>query len=262
MKKSLIALALVSAFAAPAFAEEAAPAAAPSLTGNIALTSNYVFRGISQSQNKPALQGGFDYAHSSGLYVGTWASNIGWVNTKDNSSLEWDFYAGYKGTFADDFSYDLGVLKYYYTGDSNGNSLTPDTTEVYAAIGWKFITLKYNYSVSKYLFAWGDQRGNGGTNRGSGYLDLSSNYDLGNCWGVYAHVGHQDVKNYSNASYTDWKLGVTKDFSGWVIGAAYVGTDAKGGTVGVQPYRFTKQPGTYSYDSGKDTIVVSVSRTF
>lgn len=261
MKKSLIALALVSAFAAPAFAEEAAPAAAPSLTGNIALTSNYVFRGISQSQNKPALQGGFDYAHSSGLYVGTWASNIGWVNTKDNSSLEWDFYAGYKGTFADDFSYDLGVLKYYYTGDSNGNSLTPDTTEVYAAIGWKFITLKYNYSVSKYLFAWGDQSGNGGTNRGSGYLDLSANYDLGNGWGVNAHVGHQDVKNYSNASYTDWKLGVTKDVGFGVVGLAYTDTDANGCKSTSGAYCFIGT-GTTAKDVSKATAIVTFSKTF
>ena len=104
MKKSLIALALVSAFAAPAFAEEAAPASEHTVTANVMLASNYIFRGISQSQNKPAIQGGFDYSHASGLYAGTWASNVSWVGTKDNNSMEWDFYAGYKGAFADDFS--------------------------------------------------------------------------------------------------------------------------------------------------------------
>ena len=70
MKKSLIALALVSAFAAPVFAEEAAPTPVHTFTGNVTLASDYVFRGISQSQRQPAIQGGFDYSHASGLYAG------------------------------------------------------------------------------------------------------------------------------------------------------------------------------------------------
>ena len=76
MKKSLIALALVSAFAAPAFAEEAAPTPEHTLTGNVGLFSSYRFRGIDQTFGKPALQGGFDYTHSSGVYVGNWNSNV------------------------------------------------------------------------------------------------------------------------------------------------------------------------------------------
>jgi uncharacterized protein (TIGR02001 family) len=261
MKKSLIALALVSAFTAPAFAEEAAPASNHTFTGNVALTSNYIFRGISQSQNKPAIQGGFDYSHSSGLYAGTWASNVGWITTKDNNSLEWDFYAGYKGTFAGDFSYDVGALKYYYPGNSNGNSLTPDTTELYVAIGWKFITLKYNYSISKYLFAWGDQNSAGGDNRGSGYIDLSANYDLGNGWGVQGHIGHQDIKNYSNASYTDWKLGVTKDLGFGVVGLAYTDTDANGCGTASNAYCWTGK-GATAKDVSKAQAVLTFSKSF
>lgn len=90
MKKSLIALALVGAFAAPVFAEEAAaPTPVHTFTANVTLASDYVFRGISQSQRQPAIQGGFDYSHISGLYAGTWASNVAWVNTKENNSMEW-----------------------------------------------------------------------------------------------------------------------------------------------------------------------------
>jgi uncharacterized protein (TIGR02001 family) len=229
MNKSLIALALVSAFAAPAFAEEAAPA--PALTGNIGLVSNYIFRGISQTQNHPAIQGGFDYNHASGFYVGTWASNVGWVtrsdySAKDNNSMELDLYGGYKGSFATDFSYDVGMIKYYYPGTGIAGNPTPDTLEMYAGIGWKFITLKYNYTVSKYFVGWGDQDGEGKNNRGSGYIDLSANYDLGDGWGVQAHIGHQKVKSYSDASYTDWKLGVTKDVGFGVVGLAYTDTNA------------------------------------
>lgn len=260
MKKSLIALALVSAFAAPAFAEEAAPASPHTVTGNVTLASNYIFRGISQTQNKPAIQGGFDYSHASGLYAGTWASNVDWVNTKDNNSLEWDFYAGYRGGFAGDFTYDLGVLKYYYPGDSIGG-VTPDTTEIYAAIGWKFVSLKYSYAVSKYLFAWGDQSGNGGNNRGSGYLDLSASYDLGGGWGVNGHVGHQYVKNYSNASYTDWKLGVTKDVGFGVVGLAYTDTNADGDCGAGEAYCFFGT-GSTGKDVSKAQAVLTFGKTF
>ena len=77
MKKSLIALALVSAFTAPAFAQEAAaPVSDHTLTGNVGLFSSYRFRGIDQTMGKPALQGGFDYSHASGIYVGNWNSVI------------------------------------------------------------------------------------------------------------------------------------------------------------------------------------------
>lgn len=262
MKKSLIALALAGAFAAPAFAEEAAPVSPHTFTGNVGLFSNYIFRGISQTQNKPAIQGGFDYSHSSGIYFGTWASNIGWVNTKDNASLEWDFYGGYRGTFADDFSYDAGVLKYYYPGNFNGAGATPDTTEVYAAIGWKFITLKYNYVVSKYIFAWGDQSGGNGDNRGSGYLDLAANYDLGGGWGIQGHVGRQNIKNYSNASYTDWKLGVTKDLGFGVVGLAYTDTNSKSDCKNAEPYCFTGSNGNTPKDAGKAQVVLSFTKAF
>ena len=83
MKKSLITLAIVSAFAAPVFAQsadpskdEVAPAGPHTLTGNVGLFSSYRFRGIDQTAGKPALQGGFDYSHASGIYVGNWNSNV------------------------------------------------------------------------------------------------------------------------------------------------------------------------------------------
>jgi uncharacterized protein (TIGR02001 family) len=251
MKKSLIALALVGAFAAvPAIAEEAAPV--HTVTANVTLASDYIFRGISQTAHKPAIQGGFDYSHISGLYAGTWASNVNWVTTKENSSMEWDFYAGYKGGFADDFTYDVGMLKYYYTGD-NIAGVTPDTLEAYAAIGWKFITLKYSHVVSSSIFAWGDRHDK---TRGSGYVDLTAAYDLGSGWGVLGHVGHQSIKNYSAASYTDWKLGVTKDVGFGVVGLAYTDTNADGSCSKSEPYCFN------SKDAGKARAVLTFGKTF
>src|SRR6266498_1225542 len=91
-------------------------ACADSSTGNVGLFSQYVFRGITQTNEKPAVQGGFDLGHKSGFYVGTWASNISWISDYTpgvSASLEWDFYGGYKGSLPADFGYDLGVLYYY-----------------------------------------------------------------------------------------------------------------------------------------------------
>lgn len=261
MKKTLIASALLAAFAAPVFAADAAPAE-HTFTGNVGLTSNYIFRGISQSQHKPAIQGGFDYSHASGLYAGVWGSNVSWVslpNTtyKTNNSLELDLYAGYKKSLGD-FSYDLGAIRYYYPGDLVPNGVTPDSTEVYGAIGWKFITLKYSHTVSKHLFGWAGNPDGTKNVKGSGYLDLSANYDLGNGWGINGHIGHQSIKNNAPASYTDYKVGVTKDVGFGVFGLAYTSTNAEGSC--------SKTP-TQSYcwnnkDVGKDRFVLSFSKTF
>jgi uncharacterized protein (TIGR02001 family) len=274
MKKSLIALALVGAFAVPAFAEEAAPAAeAPALTGNLTLASSYRFRGIDQTFGKPALQGGFDYSHSSGFYVGNWNSNVsGDTAGYPNGNLEMDFYGGYKQAFGD-FGIDVGGLYYYYpgsdksrlaanpkTGAVNGSGVVHNG-ELYVAGSWKFLSVKYSYAVTDYFSA--------PDTKGSGYLEANANYDLGDGWGVNGHVGHLKLKNYSvgtdasKGDYTDWKLGVTKDISGYVFGLAYVDTNAKGSCDAANPgfYGITNASGKCR-DLGRATAVLSVTKTF
>lgn len=284
MKKSLIALALASAFAANAFAEEAAPAAPAgphTLTGNIGLFSSYRFRGIDQTFGKPALQGGFDYSHESGFYAGNWNSNVSSGAGYPEGNLEMDFYGGYKTTFGD-FGLDVGGLYYYYPGSSYNNAAlnakhptklangVVKNGELYIAGTWKFITLKYSYAVTDYFKLPETQ--------GSGYLDLSASYDLGDGWGVNGHVGHLYLKDFRwvnadtttyGGSYTDWKLGVTKDISGWVIGASYIGTNAKGTCGNVEMYCFSNDmntagagSGSKTKDAGRGIAVLSVSKTF
>ena len=113
MKKTLLAALLATAFAAPVMAQTAAAAPeaapAPALTGNLGLFSSYRFRGIDQTYGKPALQGGFDYAHSSGLYVGNWNSNVQSGAGYLGGNLEMDFYGGYKHAFGD-FGLDVGAI--------------------------------------------------------------------------------------------------------------------------------------------------------
>jgi len=254
MKKSLIALALVGVFAVPAFAEEAAPTPEHTLTGNLGLFTSYRFRGIDQTFGKPALQGGFDYSHSSGIYPGNWNSNVSQTAGYPDGNLEMDFYGGYKTTFGD-FGLDVGGLYYYYPG-SRGQTLglnrgAVDNGELYIAGTWKFLTLKYSYAVTDY-FSLPDSDG-------SSYLELNAAYDLGNGWGINGHAGHLWLKNYSVGDYTDWKLGVTKDIGGFVIGLSYVDTNA-------DKTFYTSSAAMHSggdtKNLGRATAVLSVSKTF
>lgn len=249
MKKSILAAALFAAFAAPtalvqsAIAEEAAaPVAEHTFTPNVGVVSDYLFRGISQSHGKPALQGGVDYAHSSGLYAGVWGSTINWVTDAQDKSVpvEIDVYGGYKNAFAGgDWNYDVGVITYNYPGTKEvgaNRSAKANTTEVYGAIGYKWLSAKYSYTTSSHFVGWygGDAAaGDFKNTRGSDYLEVNANYDLGDGWAVLGHVGHQRVKNYqqvgeNNASYSDWKVGVTKDIGYGVVGLAYSDTNSKG----------------------------------
>ncbi len=285
MKKLALATTLSAALAAPAIAQtpdpgqaDAAPVAATTtapLTGNLGLFSSYRFRGIDQTFGRPALQGGVDYAHASGFYVGNWNSNVSSGAGFPDGNLEMDFYGGYKATFGD-FGIDVGAIYYYYPGSyakglSPKNSGAVSNSELYIGGSWKFLSLKYFYAVDDYFSARGtDSLGaTGKSTSGTQYLDLSANYDLGDGWGVNAHIGNLSTKNIYNGIYTDWKLGVTKDLSGWVLAASYIDTNASGNcNKSGQPYCFfnslseSGSTGSHTKDAGRGIAVVSVSRTF
>ncbi|MFT4172763.1 MAG: TorF family putative porin [Rhodocyclaceae bacterium] len=258
MRKSIIAASLLSAFVTvPAFAQEA-PKEPYTFTANVSLASEYTYRGIGQTNRKPAIQGGFDFAHESGVYVGTWASNVSWLSdqgsagaTPISNSMEWDFYGGYKMT-AGPIGLDFGVLTYYYPGTYPNGFTSPNTTELYAAASWEWLTFKYSYALTN-LF--GAKTPDGGDTNGSAYYDLTASVPVGAGFNVIGHVGYQDVKDFSDASYTDWKLGVTKDFVGVSWGLSYIGTNAKGDEG--QFYR-----NAHGKDLGKDRIVLTATKTF
>lgn len=212
--------------ATPAAPAPAAPAAAAapenSFSYNVGVVSDYRFRGISQSRLKPAVQGGIDFTHTSGLYVGTWASSIQWIkDAGGNANVELDIYGGYKGA-AGPVSYDVGVLTYQYPG--HALAVSPVTTEIYAAGTMGPATLKYSHALTN-TFGFADSKN-------SGYLDLSATFDVGNGFSVVPHVGHQRIAGTGNGvfSYTDYSLTVTKDFgNGLAVSLALVGTDAADG---------------------------------
>lgn len=226
MKKIILAVAIVAAFTGTqACAEDAAPAAKPDneTSFNAALVSDYRYRGISQTRLKPALQGGFDFVNNpTGLYAGTWLSTIKWTKDAGGSGdVEVDIYAGKRGQVTADVAYDVGVLTYVYP--SNGLAhvsgfANANTTEVYGQLGYGPAYIKYSHAVTN-LFGFVDSKN-------SGYVDIGANIEAGEGFTVNLHAGHQNVKHNGASSYSDWKIGATRDF-GVVTGAlAVIGTNA------------------------------------
>ena len=236
------------------------------------LVSDYRFRGISQTYEGPAVQGGFDYSHSSGFYLGNWNSNVASQVYTGGSGIEMDVYGGYKRSFGG-FGLDIGYLYYHYPNaefQSAGNgSQGFDSQDIYLGGSWKWISLKYSPRRQRLLRPWIDP--------GQWRLLVEQERRLpaaGSRWiqeqllprsdgeppgweklTIGAHVGTLKVKNYGELDYTDWKLGVTYNLKGWLLGAAYVDTDASrdwyytGGSKG-------------NKDTGTATVVVSVGKTF
>jgi len=270
IQKTAIALAASGLFATAAFAQTAPAAEAPEVspvTANVTVTNDYRYRGITQTNYMPAVQGGFDYAHESGLYIGNWNSTISWVgdaNPAITAPVEMDFYGGFKKEFiGEGFASDFGVLQYYYPSKGNFSAnYNPNTTELYAAQNFTFgpVTgfVKVNYAVTN-LFGYANSTG-------SFYPDLTVNYDTG-FWGISAngHVGYQYVagqpaptpfgQTQNNISYTDWKLGLTKDFGGGLsLAAAYISTNAN-------PQGWYTKSGAGN-GSGRPGGIVSLTKTF
>ncbi|GAB4296074.1 MAG: TorF family putative porin [Methylophaga sp.] len=234
MKKLLMTMAMAGSALGATTALHAEEVSPHSLTANVGMFSQYVFRGITYSDERMALQGGFDYAHASGWYAGVWGSSLEEDDNAGNS-LEVDFYGGYYHEFTDDFAVDVGLLQFYYPDHKKYNGENIDTTEAYVAATWKWFTAKY----SRTLTDWGgvnnksagiDGYANGDT-KGTGYYELNFNYGLPMDINLTMHVGRLDVENYSEFDYTDYMVGLSKDFSvngseGWTVGVNYTDTNA------------------------------------
>lgn len=256
MRKTILSLSIAAALAAPGIvaAQQSSPPI-HSFTGNVGVFSDYRFRGLSQTMQRPALQGGFDYAHRSGFYLGNWNSNVSSA-VYPNANLEMDFYGGYKPTFGD-IGLDVGFIYYFYpgsraaitnlqTGETCGDCRI-DNKEVYIGAAWKWLSAKYYHAIDDFFAIPGTKN--------SFYIDTAANFDLGRGWGVVGHIGRQKVKHFSDADYTDWKLGVTKDIGGFLFGASFVDTNAKSSV-----YTFSDARKTMNI--GKSGLVLSVSKTF
>jgi uncharacterized protein (TIGR02001 family) len=280
-KKALATAAMIASLGLPtaAFAQTAAPDAKPAepksphtFTGNVGLFSQYVFRGLTQTNRKPAIQGGFDYAHESGLYAGVWGSNISWITDSygvgGSYSAEFDTYAGYKWALPKDFGIDVGFLRYNYPGRQPvagfpAGFAKAETNELYVAGSWKWVSLKYSYSLGK---TFGIQDASG-----SSYIDLTAAYPIADTgYTLTGHIGRQMFEGtnaplwvgtgcgQSCLDYTDYKIGLNKEWWGFNFGLMWT----KANTRGLTPSGATVWNNNYGRNIGDSTITVSVQKTF
>ncbi|TBU94605.1 hypothetical protein DNJ95_17145 [Stutzerimonas kirkiae] len=188
------------------------------------LATDYIWRGQSQTAGAGAIQGSLDIAHESGLYIGTWASNVDseWTG---GSSVEIDYYVGYAGSITDDIGYDLSWNTYTYPKASDLTS-----KEVIASLnGYGFtVGTKYAYDPNSALYTW-----------------IGYDYELPQGFGLHLAYGRTDTKDTlavvednsgvviyqdTKSKYDDWSVGVSKNFIGLDFLLAYTDTDIKSGT--------------------------------
>ncbi len=243
-------LALAAALTMPAlsvFAEEAE--SDHSVSYNIGLFSEYVFRGYTQTHNDPALQGGIDYEHSSGFYLGAWMSNVSWTTDGGASSqfesggtLEIDIYGGYAGEFGETgIGYDVGFLQYLYPGDMRrqegfGHA---NTLELYAGLSYKDLSVTYYEVMTESAWTWGKNMGVGDSAKGTSYVSVDYDHDVGQYLGIDGltaslHYGRQEFEGTANDpySYSDFLFGLDKEVKGFNVGYNLTSTNQSKSTWG------------------------------
>jgi len=251
-------------------AKAAAPAPEFTITYNIGATSDYRFRGISQNNLDPAIQGGADIAHSSGLYVGTWGSNVSdWAaGPYTSTKLEIDLYGGYKTEVAG-VGVDVGAIAYMYPGSSTGGTASgtgtgsnwrANTQEAYLGLTYGIATFKTSYVLSKNYFA-----SAGTDNSGTIYYDLTLAKEIMPKLTALAHAGYTDYKKDGGTnvggklSYADYNVGLAYDLgNSFILGAKYFWNDANPGT---KAYAVNAE-GSGGKNLLKDGFAVSLTKTF
>ena len=213
--------------------------AAAEISGSVTVVSDYLFRGVTQTNEKPALQGGLTWEHESGFYVGTWGSSISWLADSDpdvSSQVEIDVFLGYAGEFGESgVGYDVGANYYWYPGHYPAGYTSPNTTELYFGLSWNVLSAKYSYAVTD-LFGIPDSDG-------SSALDVGLDWEFEGGWSAGVGYGRQWV-NVSGADddYDYWKLTAGKSFdNGLGIGLEWHDTNISG---------------------LKDTLLLSLSKSF
>ena len=214
--------------------------AAAEVTGEISLTNDYRFRGVSQTAGDPALQGGIDWSFDSGFSVGAWASNVDFDEPGYNGpAIEYDFYVAYGGEINEDLTYDITLNRYNYSGESDIGYF-----EVTAGMDFKGFRAAYWYTNDY-----------GGTDLDYHYAELNYSYEFVENWSLDLHYGYNvgdaldDGEGFD--SYSDYSVGVSTELSGFGLSLAWLGTDLSG-----------DQKVSDGVFKNSDTVLASVSYAF
>ncbi len=218
---SALTMSVVHAQTAPA----APPAPEHTLATKVSVYSEYEYRGITQTSEKPALQLNLDYSHASGFYAGAFLTNIKWLKDgakaggfNTNASLELDLFAGYKFEVVKDVTMDIGYLRYEYPS-SNAFTPSPNTDEIYVGLAGGPFSAKYSYSTST-LFGVANSKG-------STFVELNWAQEVMPKLTLNAQIARQTIKKNDPLTYTVYKAGATYDLGdGWATGAYYKTTNA------------------------------------
>jgi uncharacterized protein (TIGR02001 family) len=200
----------------------AGQAGAMETSGNVSIATDYAFRGISQTNENAAIQGGFDLVAESGLYIGIWASNVNF-----DGSIELDFYGGYKGAFNEIVSYDIGALRYEYPDDEQAGAPLCDSAidkrcessfnELYGSLDIGDLTLGLNYSSDYFL----------GSNKAI-YVYADYALELPDDYGLSFHVGSQSIDRndrFGTPDYNDYGIALSKSVSDLDFSVTWYDTD-------------------------------------
>ncbi len=209
LTEKILPLALASGLAIGA----ASASADDSFSANVALTQDYRWRGVSRTNNDAAIQGGFDYTHDSGLYIGSWASNVNFGGGLDAGSTEIDVYGGYGGDISDNLGFDVGFIFYHFQNETD-----LDFLEIQGALTFYGVTVGLNYA---------DEFGDGGPR--NLYTHAEYSYSFTDNLRLDLHAGYTDTDEDDfwedgEDSYGDWSIGLGTSLVGLDLSLAYVGT--------------------------------------
>ena len=249
MKKYTFCGALAAAMLAPA--AHAADAAAPwAVTGNASLVSDYLFRGISQTQHRPTWQVTLEAAHTSGVYLGTFGSGVSNAAYTNSSGSEIDLYGGWRTSIGETSNVDLGLVTYWYPGaryvGSDGDTIKFHTQELKAALNIGTFNLTGWVSPTKtwFGFAYDPLTGERKNTSGTAYLEVNWNPVIAEGWALNLHTGAQRFRGVAAYDFVDMKAGVTWSADRWSVAAAVTRNDGDAMRDGKPVWTFYDQDGT------------------
>lgn len=278
----LAAACLCGALSTPAFAQDEAPVPTPAVTvsGSVAIASDYRFRGVSQSDQEMAVQGGITIAHDSGFYIGTWASNLSGWGTFGGANMELDLIGGYKTKLSDTATLDAGLTWYFYPGGADKTDFAEPYVKLTGTTGPATLTAGVAYAPKQQ--ALGKWYASGAAAADGVYTDPGAKDDNLYLWGdgalaiagtpltAKAHIGHswgQDGLGPNatavspTGSYWDWSLGADATWRNLTLNVSYVGTDISNRDAAYLRPSFSKgQDGAGNIAGG--TALVSLTATF
>lgn len=265
---------------APALAQEPATPPALTISGSVALASDYRFRGVSQSDKEPAIQAGVTLNHESGLYGGFWSSNLSGWGTFGGPNIELDLIAGYKFNPSEAATLDIGVTYFMYPGGADETDFFEPYAKLSGTIGPASLTAGVAYAppqqaLGRWYFT--------GADAAAGvYNDPGDKGDNLYVWGdaaaalpgtpltAKAHIGHSDGNRglgpnatsiAPTGSYWDWLLGVDATWRNLTLGVVYIDTDiSRADAAYLQPGFSRGLDGTGSIADA--TLVISLTAAF